>query len=207
MEVKWLGHSCFKLTHQGHSVVIDPFQPDSVPGLRNIQETADLVLCSHGHFDHDYADGVIIPADAEPDVFQVTKITVCHDDANGSLRGMSDIHIIEIDGYKVAHFGDIGCGLTDEQKAMLSGLDLALVPVGGYYTIDALQAAVMVKELKPCVTIPMHYSSDGFGFDEIGRVDAFVSQFEKDNVHDVKEDTVSIEKGMAQQVIVLEYRV
>lgn len=207
MEVKWLGHSCFKLTHQGRSVVIDPFQPDSVPGLRNIKETADLVLCSHGHFDHNYADGVTVPEDAKPEAFKVTKITVCHDDANGSKRGMSDIHIIEIDGYKIAHFGDIGCELTDEQKLQLRGLDLALVPVGGYYTIDALQAAEMVRELAPHAVIPMHYSSDDYGFDEIGRVDAFINQFEKENIHFVKSDTVSVEKGMTQQVIVLEYGV
>lgn len=205
MEVKWLGHSCFKLTHQGHSVVIDPFQPGSVPGLRDIEETADLVLCSHEHFDHNYAKAVEIPDDAEPEAFKVTKITVCHDDAGGNLRGLSDIHIIEIGGFKAAHFGDIGCALTDEQKEMLKGLDLALVPVGGYYTIDAGQAAALVRELAPVTVIPMHYSSDSYGFDEIGRVEAFTQLFDKKDVLNAESDTICMEEAGRHPVIVLKY--
>lgn len=205
MEVKWLGHACFKLTHEGYSVVIDPFQPGSVPGLRDIQETADMVLCTHGHYDHNYAEGVKLTGNSERGEFKVTKLTVCHDDAGGSLRGMSDILLLEIDGYRVAHFGDIGCALTDEQKDMLRGLDLAMIPVGGYYTIDAAQAARMVRDLSPAVVIPMHYTGDSYGFDEIGRVEAFIELFDEERVQVVNSNTVTIEKNMPAQVIVLTY--
>jgi L-ascorbate metabolism protein UlaG (beta-lactamase superfamily) len=207
MKVQWLGHSCFKVTHDGYSVVFDPFQPGSVPGLREIRETADLVLCSHGHFDHNYSEGVTIPEDAAPEAFHVTKISVCHDDQGGSLRGMSDILLLEIDDYRIAHFGDIGCELSSEQKALLQNLDLALVPVGGYYTIDGRQAAKMVKELSPSVTIPMHYSGDGFGFDEIDRVATFIEALGEADVWQAEMDTIAIQKGMAPKVVVLNYTV
>ena len=205
MEVRWLGHSCFKLTHQGHSVVIDPYQPGSVPGLRDIQETADMVLCSHAHFDHNYADGVAIGPDAKPAFFDVTAINVCHDDKDGTLRGLSDIYLIEVDGWRIAHFGDIGCALTADQKIMLQNLDLALIPVGGYYTIDGLQAAELVKELSPRTVIPMHYTGDTYGFDEIARVETFTALFDENDIRYETGPAVVLEKPMDRQIIVLSY--
>ena len=47
IQIQWLGHSCFRVECQGYAIVLDPFEPGSVPGLRDIQQTADQVLCSH----------------------------------------------------------------------------------------------------------------------------------------------------------------
>lgn len=205
MEVKWLGHSCFKISHKGHSVVFDPFAPGSIPGLQDIHETADMVVCSHEHFDHNYREAVEVSSGKTEGLPDVLALSVDHDDKNGTLRGWSDILIMNMDGFKIAHFGDLGCELTERQKKKLRNLDLALVPVGGYYTIDGVQAAALVKELKPAVTIPMHYSSDSFGFDEIGYVDTFTELFDRDMVHHINCNTMTIEKGMAQQIAVLTY--
>ena len=69
--------------------------------------------------------------------------------------------------------GDIGCPLTREQKDLLKHLDAILIPVGGYYTIDAVQAKAVVDDLAPRAVIPMHYRSDHFGYPVIGRLEEF----------------------------------
>ena len=52
MNLKWLGHSCFRVECDSYVIIIDPFAPGSVPGVRDIKESAQRVLCSHEHFDH-----------------------------------------------------------------------------------------------------------------------------------------------------------
>ena len=69
--------------------------------------------------------------------------------------------------------GDIGCPLIREQKDLLKHLDAILIPVGGYYTIDAVQAKALADDLAPRVVIPMHYRSDHFGYPVIGRLEEF----------------------------------
>lgn len=204
MEVKWLGHACFKLSYGGRSLVIDPYEPGSIPGLADVRETADRVLCTHGHYDHCYEAGVHIVEDACPEAFQVTELTVSHDDQGGRLRGLTKIYLIEAEGLKIAHFGDIGCELTPEQKELFKDLDLVLVPVGGYYTIDGIQAAAMVKELAPRTTIPMHYTGTGYGFDEISGVDVFLSQFDEGEVHWIKGSSIIVGKEADCRVVVPE---
>ncbi len=205
MKLIWRGHSCFILDQEGRRIVFDPFEPKSVPGLRDICETADLVICSHEHGDHGYRKAVMIREDADPGVFKVTQLDIPHDDAGGSLRGMNKITIVEAGGLKVAHFGDIGCELTAEQKAALQDLDAAMIPVGGFYTIDAAQAAAMVKDLAPHLVIPMHYRSESFGFDVIGTVDQFTDLFDPGQVTVLDTDTVEVEKGGALKVVVPAY--
>ena len=58
MKITWLGHSCFKVESDGYSAVLDPYADGSVPGLGDVRETADIVLCSHGHDDHNAAGNV-----------------------------------------------------------------------------------------------------------------------------------------------------
>ena len=50
-----------------------------------------------------------------------------------------------------------------------------MIPVGGYYTIDARQAKALVDELKPRVVIPMHYRSEHFGYDVIAPLEDFLT--------------------------------
>ena len=76
--------------------------------------------------------------------------------------------------YRIAHFGDLGCELTEEQAELLKDLDMALIPVGGFFTIDAKTAKKIVNSIQPKTVIPMHYSGDGFGFDVIAPVEAYL---------------------------------
>lgn len=174
MKITYLGHSCFKLESQGYSIVLDPYQDGKVPGYQPVRETADQVLCSHGHGDHCGVENVAL-RQGGTSPFTVETIETWHDDQQGALRGQDTIHILDDGQCRVAHLGDLGCELSPEQVDRLHGLTALMIPVGGYYTIDAVQASRLADELDPTVVIPMHYRGEGFGYDVIGPVEAFTA--------------------------------
>ena len=173
MKLTWYGHSCFKMETQGGSLVLDPYAAGSVPGLTLPPLTADAVLCSHGHADHSAAEAVKLTG-RSPD-FTAERLCAWHDDVRGAKRGDTALTVVVWDGFRVAHLGDLGCALTAEQLRILRGVDALLLPVGGYYTIDAPAAQAMADEIGAAVTIPMHYRGEGFGYGEIATVDEFAA--------------------------------
>ncbi len=177
MKLTWIGHSCFKIEKDGYTVILDPYEDGSVPGLAPIRETANLVLCSHGHSDHNAVDAVEIE-EAEENPFEITFIDTWHDDTQGSQRGPSRITILDDGETKVVHLGDLGCALTPEQMEQVAGADVILIPVGGFFTIDAAQAADFIAEAGPRIAVPIHYRDDlqGFGYDVIGTVEEFMDR-------------------------------
>ena len=172
--ITWNGHSCFTVSADGYSIVFDPYSPGSVPGLEPLSLTADQILCSHEHGDHGYREAVRLNANPVQNPFEILKIDTFHDEQKGRLRGPNCIHILKANGMKVANLGDLGCSLSAEQMELLKKTDALLLPVGGYYTIDAVQARELVRQLTPRVVIPMHYRSDTFGYSVIGRLEEYL---------------------------------
>ena len=173
MKLIWNGHSCFTIQSEDGTLVLDPYQDGSVPGLSPLSLTADLVLCSHEHRDHGAREAVALTGRTA--AFQVDRLDAFHDDSQGSQRGKNTIHILSSQGLRVAHLGDLGCFPTPEQMDRLMGLDALLLPVGGYYTIDAQQARKVVEQLKPRVAVPMHYRGENFGYDVIGPLEDYLA--------------------------------
>ena len=173
MKIKYLGHSCFQIFSETQSVVIDPYSDGSVPGLEPLRVKANAVYCSHQHADHNGVN--CVDFDGEDTDFTRTQIASWHDDQQGALRGPNIIQVFECDDKRIAHLGDLGCDLDDEQRAQLQDLDVLMIPVGGYFTIDAKQAAKIVLELKPKCVIPMHYKGENFGYDVLATVDDFLA--------------------------------
>lgn len=171
--ITWNGHSCFTVSADGYSIVLDPYAPDSVPGLPALSLAGDQVLCSHEHGDHGYREAVQISGASRKNPFHILKIDTYHDDQKGTLRGENRIHILEAGGIRIAHMGDLGCMLKGEQLDQLKNLDAILIPVGGYYTIDAVQAYELVQMISPRIVIPMHYRSDTFGYPVLGRLERY----------------------------------
>ena len=172
MHITWLGHSCFRVESRGYTAVLDPYADGSVEGLLPVRETADLVLCSHEHGDHNARDLVTLREGKAP-VFRVETISTYHDDQKGAKRGPNTIHILDDGVFRAAHAGDLGCALSGEELEKLKGLDVLMVPVGGYYTIDAAQARALVNAVKPRIVIPMHYRGQGFGFDVLAELEDY----------------------------------
>lgn len=175
--ITYLGHSCFVVEKDGFRLCIDPFH--NVKGYKDVCVGVNKVLCTHEHFDHAYREGCLALLNLVEDPFEVEKITVSHDDKGGTLRGMSDIIVIQSEGIKIAHFGDIGVIPSEEVLNRLEGLDVALVPVGGTYTVDANTAKSLVERISPKITVPMHYRRGDKGFDNIATLSEFTSLFEK----------------------------
>ena len=196
MIITWLGHSCFKVEKEdGYTVIFDPTEDAYVPGIDPIREDADLIICSHEHGDHNARhvvslkggekDCIIDEESKAPYVsfgegncpFIITTLDTFHDDKKGSLRGKNRITILDDGSHKIAHFGDLGCMPEREQLEELQGLDVAFIPVGGFYTIDGIQAGELIKIINPRIVIPMHFRDDslGFGFDVISTVDVFLN--------------------------------
>lgn len=203
MKITWLGHSCFKVETKGYTIILDPYEDGSVPGCVSVRETADEVLCSHEHFDHNFRGGVTRKEHGASPV-KVEIISTYHDDKKGELRGSNRIHILDDGQVRVAHMGDLGCELEADKIEKLKGLDVALVPVGGYYTIDAVQAKKLTDRISPRIVIPMHYRGDGFGFDVLGTVEEYTKLC--DNVKVYNGNVIEINKDTENQTAVLAIR-
>lgn len=174
MKITWYGHSCFKLSSESGSVIFDPYARGYVPGVELPEGLeADLVLCSHAHDDHNAADRVKLTGKSCR--LTVETLHTWHDDAHGNKRGANLVHIVSGDGFAVAHLGDLGHIPSETQLLSLQGLDAVMIPVGGYYTIDAAEARELVEKIAPVVTMPMHYRGEGFGFDVIGTVEDYIA--------------------------------
>lgn len=173
MKITWYGHSCFKVSFDGGSVVFDPYADGSVPGWTLPQLSADAVLCSHRHDDHAGA-GKVTLSGREPDC-KVETVECFHDAEHGAKRGANTIHILTADGVRVAHLGDLGHEPDEAQLAAIGAPDVLLIPVGGFYTIDAATAAAVAEKIGARITVPMHYRGDGFGYDVIGTVEEFTA--------------------------------
>jgi len=175
MQITYNGHSCFTITSDHYSIVLDPYT--GVEGYPELSLEANEIFCSHGHRDHAFTQAVkLLPQKDSP--FKITEIHSFHDPEGGALRGQNTIRIFEAGGVKLAHLGDIGCTLKPEEKALLKGIDCIMVPVGGTYTIDAAQAKELMDELNPRTIIPMHYRSDGMGYGVLQDIKEFTDLYE-----------------------------
>ena len=176
MKIKYLGHSCFKLISGNDSLIIDPYADDSVNGFGHLREEATMVIYSHKHADHYGVDCVQLH-EGDKEKFKIDFIQSWHDDQKGALRGPNLIHVISCENLRIAHLGDLGCPLDEEQKRQLQNIDVLMIPVGGHFTIDADMAAKIAKGIAPKCIIPMHYRGDGFGYDILETVDDFTQHF------------------------------
>ena len=79
-----------------------------------------------------------------------------------------------------------------------------MVPVGGYYTIDAQQAADLIKKLRPRVAIPMHYRGENFGYDVLETPVRFLEKF--DNVNSYPGGTLELTADTPVQTALLGIR-
>ena len=166
MKVKWLGHATFVITlDTGTKIITDPYTPAEKLNYGEIKESADIVTVSHDHFDHSNVASVqgnaeVVRGTAEIKGVKFNGIPTYHDEAQGEQRGSNTIFCFEVDGVKVCHLGDLGHQLTDKQVAEIGKVDILLVPVGGFYTIDATVASKVCDQLKPKVIIPMHFKTN-----------------------------------------------
>ncbi len=208
MKLKWWGHASFLITTDSAvKIITDPYN-EELP-YKKIDDEADLVTVSHDHYDHNAVD--ILPGEFktikhtgidEYNEIKVQGIVSFHDDAGGSKRGENIIYIIDTGKYRICHFGDLGHNLQEEQRKKLTNIDIVLIPVGGYFTIDASQAYEIVQELKPGIIVPMHFKTDILDF-PIDEVNTFLDMFEDEEIKRVNGAEIEIDGLPEKQTVYL----
>ena len=166
MIIRCIGHAEFLIElENGIRIVTDPY--DGSCGYPVVKTPADVVLVSHGHHDHCAVENVtgaqqIIDAPGLYDIAEGVKVLAVeadHDEAGGSKRGKTLLFCLMAEGLRVMHMGDLGHMPDQTQLNALGTADVLMIPVGGFYTIDAPMAAQVAKALQARVVLPMHYKT------------------------------------------------
>ncbi|HEX2412684.1 MAG TPA: metal-dependent hydrolase [Solirubrobacteraceae bacterium] len=191
VDVRYLGHSCFELSDGGTTVLVDPFLSDNPKAAASADEVQpDVILLTHGHFDH-IGDTVDIAKRTNAPVVAIAEVAneiggqgveVFDPNLGGTVRfdwGWVKLvpawhtavtpsgtpHtpaglLIHIGDRLVYHLGDT-CLFSDLQLIARRGdkVDLALVPIGGHYTMDRYDAVTAVGFIEPQQVIPCHYNT------------------------------------------------
>ncbi|MBC7129789.1 metal-dependent hydrolase [Candidatus Bathyarchaeota archaeon] len=184
VRVTWFGHAAFKIELTGKIVLVDPWLGNPLSPVKPSDiSDADVVYVTHDHSDHlgeaieickrtgavfvatyelgNYAIekglknvmGANIGGSVQVNDLKLRIVQAFHTASKGTPTGV----IVEGEGKRIYHAGDTG--LFGDMKLIgeLYNPDLALIPIGGYYTMDALEATEAVRLIHPKVVIPMHY--------------------------------------------------
>jgi len=214
MDIVYLGHSSFKLKGKKATVITDPFDPVYV-GLKYPKNDADIVTVSHNHNDHNKVDLIdnvkmVINGAGEYEIMGVSIIGIetDHDASGGEERGKNIIFILEVDGLRIAHFGDLGHKLSEKLMEQMGDIDVLMIPVGGEYTIGHKQAVDIAKEFESPYVLPMHYKMPGMNEEVFGKLSG-VDEFLKELGYEVeRSDKLNIKKELVnhdqRKTVVLE---
>lgn len=178
--IQVLTHSSIKITGT-HTIYVDPFR------ILDDPHDADIILITHDHFDHfspediariiksdttlvvpkkmdklaaDIACGLLVtvePGERKQLGGIVIETVPAYNPLKPfHLKGSGWVgYIVENDGVRIYIAGDTD--ITRESKEV--SCDVALVPIGGTYTMDAKKAAELVNIIRPKAAIPTHYGS------------------------------------------------
>jgi L-ascorbate metabolism protein UlaG (beta-lactamase superfamily) len=198
--ISWHGQSFFVIkSSKGTVLAIDPHDIMEYGRVEKLR--ADCVLFSHLHNDHtqvevfinykpkDKDKGLkIIPgltgkgkatrwANIDEDFkdFHIRSVGAYHDDMEGLKNGLNTIFIVDVDGWRIVHLGDLGHILNEEQLKKLGKVDVLMIPVGGVYTLNGGEAKKVQEQIKPREYIlPMHYGN--IRYDDLLPVDEFLDE-------------------------------
>ncbi len=179
MKLKWLGHASALLEASGKVIYIDPYAGEYT-------KKADIIIVTHGHSDHlspdkirmiQRPDTVIISSKscAENISGKVVPISV------GDRKKIDGIELEAVHAYNISRFRSpgvpfhpkglsIGVVLRSEGKTVfhasdtdfipemktLPKLDIAMIPIGGTYTMDVPEAVQATLAMNPKLVLPMH---------------------------------------------------
>ena len=216
MKIKWYGHAAFLITSdQGIKIITDPYEPGAFGGQLSygkIKDQADLVITSHDHADHNYTKDLpgapqIIKGSGSKTIkgISIKGIPTYHDPSKGSERGANTIFTFEIDHIQLCHLGDLGHLLSDKELAEIGPVEILLIPVGGFFTIDPKEATQVAEQIKPKILIPMHFKTAKCGF-PVAPVEDFLKG--KGNTKRLKASEVTFDKASLPQqteIVVLEH--
>jgi L-ascorbate metabolism protein UlaG (beta-lactamase superfamily) len=174
MKIKWYGHSAFQITtDSGTRIIIDPYESGAFGGsiaYGKIKDEADIVLTSHDHGDHNYIKDIkgkfIHIKEAgqyEEKGVKIKAIQTFHDKSKGRERGENLVFVVSAEDITITHLGDLGHILDSGTLQGIGKVDVLLLPVGGFFTIDAKEATKVMDDINPAITIAMHFKTESAG--------------------------------------------
>ena len=208
IEIKWLGHACFAVKYGDYTVIIDPYNSDYTPGYPKLKVKADKLLISHEHYGHNYRQGVTLSGRPESDCpFQIRTMEVKHDSVGGIMRGSCLIHILEADGMKLVHMGDVGTQLHAGEEGEIFGADAIMITAGSCTGLPAQESWRLTERIFPRVILPMHYRFGNHGARRLEHIENFTDLFEApEMIHRYNTDTFYLDADSEPQVAILQYR-
>jgi L-ascorbate metabolism protein UlaG (beta-lactamase superfamily) len=201
VDIEWFGHACFGVRGKTKTVMFDPFKGI---GLPEPKVKADIVLCSHGHQDHNNTEPVRHEKSIVMEEFTGTKqidgvsikgVPAFHDEFQGSKRGRNSVYAVHFEDVAFCHLGDLGHELSSSQVNEIGSVDILFLPIGGFFTIDPEQARKVMESLKPRIAVPMHYRAPGMSvmYRPLKTVEDFVRP--DDNVRRLDGPTFTVSKA------------
>ena len=117
-------------------------------------EGTPKIICGPGEYELSgiYITGLMTPDVTTPDGEQKTV-----DNQQSQPAKRNTAYLIEIEGVRVCHLGNIRAPLSNKQVEQLSPVDILLLPVGAADTVEISQGIEIVRNLEPKIVIPMHY--------------------------------------------------
>lgn len=169
MELEFIAHATFLLRlRSGRRIVVDPYKAREFNGRFNypvFSPHCDFAVVTHEHVDHAWlgdlrGDPVVVRQAWRDDELRISSVFAYHDEFGGTKFGGSVLmKVVEADGWRLCHLGDVGETLSDEQIGALGRCDVLILPVGGFYTIDAAAAYALATRIGARTTIPCHYKT------------------------------------------------
>lgn len=209
IKIKWFGHSMWKFSTENVSIIVDPFTDIGYKMPEN--ETADIVISSHDHFDHNNislikGNPMIIKeaGDYNYKNVKIKTIQVWHDENQGKDRGCNLLIKIAMDGKTFLHCGDLGHILSDELIKKLGKIDMLFIPIGGVFTINSQKAREIIYKLQPTLVFPMHYKTLKIDFN-IHPLDDFLAI--ADRIHYTNSNEINIDEKdlIKSKTVVMNY--
>ena len=160
MEIKWYGHSCFRLTERGlASVVTDPYN-HKLTGYSALKLKAEVLTISQDKADHNYSKAVSgieweIRGQGE---YEIGGVFITAISTKGSDQS-NLVTIFDFGDVTVAHLGNINDVPKRSELEAFGTVNIALVPVGGGNSLNAAKAAEVISLIEPNIVVPMHYKT------------------------------------------------
>jgi L-ascorbate metabolism protein UlaG (beta-lactamase superfamily) len=164
VELSYYGANCLRITTKKAQVVVD----DNLQklGLKTVTKPTDISLKTFKDIpEHESRFKIDMPGEYETAGVIIHGVTArAHMDEEG--KHSATIYTLEADGTRVAVLGHIYPELSEDQLEQIGMVDIVIVPVGNSgYTLDAVGALRIIKQIEPKVVIATHYADKGIKYE------------------------------------------
>jgi L-ascorbate metabolism protein UlaG (beta-lactamase superfamily) len=172
--IEYFGHNFFQITtRKGTRIVTDPLGPGMHP---TPYVAPHAITVGREHPNHNYVElahgnPIILRglahhgAEWNPisttvrDVF-IYNVPIYQHGIEGALKGAA--FMFDLGALCIAHLGDLAHTLNEAQLKQIGKVDIALIPIGGVFTMSARVAREVLQQIRPKIAIPMHYRDNPF---------------------------------------------